>query len=82
MKGTKRIVIGVILILVQLMSVIGNVQQGVGAQISFASSGLFLYDLIFTVSYYFIGIVGAVLLISGLIANRKEEVEDEYEEQP
>lgn len=78
MKGTKRIVIGAILIALQLMSLLGNANSGVGIQISFDSLAVFMYDLIFVVSYCFVGIVGAVLLISGVIAHHKGEPESDH----
>lgn len=78
MKGTKRIVIGAILIALQLMSLLGNANSGVGIQISFDSLAVFMYDLIFVVSYFFVGIVGAVLLISGVIAHHKGEPESDH----
>lgn len=71
MKGTMRIVIGVILIALQLMSLAGNAKAGVGIQISFDSLAVLMYDLIVAASYCFVGIVGAVLLISGIIAHNK-----------
>ena len=67
-KGKTRIVLGAILIILQLVSFAGNAKTGNGIQISFASPALFVYDLIVFVSYCFIGIVGMVLLISGIVA--------------
>ena len=77
MKGTKRIVIGAILAVFQLMSLLGNAKSGVEIQLSFDSLAVFMYDLIFAVSYCFVGIVGVVLLISGIIARRKGEAKSE-----
>lgn len=78
-KGVVRIVLGSILIILQVMSVVGNTLAGKGSsiQISFDSIALFVYDLIFLVSYFFVGIVGAILLVSGLIARCKGETSEQ-----
>ena len=62
-KGIARIVIGIILIVLQLMSLIGNMKAGVGFQLSFASPAAFLFDLIFLISYFLVGIIGVILLV-------------------
>lgn len=67
-KGIFRIIIGVFLILLQTISVIGNASAGVGIQISFSSVAVLVYDIIGLVSYFFVGIVGCLLLFSGIIA--------------
>lgn len=72
-KGTIRIVIGIILIVLQLLSLLGNARSGVGIKISFESLAVFIYDLIATVSYCFVGFLGLVLMISGIVARTKEE---------
>ena len=72
-KGTIRIVIGIILIVLQLFSLLGNARSGVGIKISFESLAVFIYDLISMVSYYFVGFLGLVLMISGIVARTKGE---------
>lgn len=67
-RGIVRIVLGLILITLQIMSVIGNHMSGAIAFSPPASSAQLLYDLIFYSSYYSIGIIGLILLISGLFA--------------
>lgn len=72
-KGLLRIIIGCVLIILQLMSAIGNSSSGLHFSISFANISVFIYDLCVLLGYYFIGILGVILLTSGLIAfNRKE----------
>lgn len=72
-KGIARIVIGIILIVLQLMSLIGNMKAGVGFQLSFASPAAFLFDLIFLISYFLVGIIGVILLLFGIRAYKKSE---------
>lgn len=67
-RGIVRIVLGLILITLQIMSVIGNHMSGAIAFSPPVSSAQLLYDLIFYSSYYSIGIIGLILLISGLFA--------------
>lgn len=73
-KGLPRIIIGCILIGFQLLSVIGNSLTGNHLGISFTSIYAFIGDLISLLTYYFSGILGVILLISGLIIyNRKDK---------
>lgn len=79
-KGIGRIIIGAVFVILQIMSIAGNAKAGISTQLSFDSLGVFLYDLIFFVSYYFVGIVGVILLVSGIRALRRgqeEPIEDE-----
>ena len=72
-KGVKRIILGSILIALQVVSFIGNTLAGTSSiQISFDSPALFVYDLVFLISYFFVGIVGLILLISGIVAHYKK----------
>ena len=74
-KGIARIIIGIVLVVLQLMSLAGNAKAGVGIQLSFSSAAVFVYDLISLISYCFVGIIGVILLITGIIAYRKTEDE-------
>ena len=67
-KGIVRIILGLTLILFQSMSVIGNCMNGVDNFSPPISSGQLMFDLVFYLSYYFVGIVGLLLFASGLIA--------------
>ena len=75
-KGVARIIVGTVLILLQIMSFIGNAHAGIGIQISFDSIAVFAYDLVVLISYCFLGIVGVILLVSGIIARSKGKPED------
>lgn len=80
-KGLVRIIIGCILIFFQALSVMGNCAQGQVISISFANTSVFLFDLISLISYFLVGIIGTILLISGLVAyNRTKEDLDDNEE--
>lgn len=74
-KGVVRIVLGSILIILQVMSVVGNALAGTDTsiQLSFDSISSFMYDIIFLASYFFVGIVGVILLTSGLVARYKTD---------
>jgi len=70
-KGKTRIIIGLVLIFLQLLSVFGNTKSGIGISLSFNNFSVFLYDLLFLLGYLWIGITGFILLISGFIAYKK-----------
>ncbi len=77
-KGKIRIGIGSVLTCLQILSAIGNAKSGFVYSISFDTPALFLYDLVFYISSHIFGIVGIILLASGLIsyfASRKRELE-------
>lgn len=71
-KGTKRIIIGVVLIVLQLLSIIGNAKAGVNFQLSFASVSVFLYDLVILLTSNLVGVAGLVCLISGVVARCRD----------
>lgn len=71
-KGKKRTIIGAVLIILQILSLAGNAKAGIGIQLSFNSIGVFVYDLFSLIGYCLVGIVGLVLLISGIVAYRKD----------
>ena len=75
-RGIVRIIFGIILVILQLMSIAGNAKAGIGIQISFDSLAVFLYDLIFLVSSNCVGIIGIILLVSGVRAYTKGGQED------
>ena len=58
--GKIRIISGIVLIVAQLISLIGNSNNGI--MVSFANN---IYDCVAFVSYFFYGILGIVLVISG-----------------
>ncbi len=66
--GTIRILFGIILIILQAMSIIGNAKVGIGIQLSFDSASAFLYDFVSLLAYLFVGIIGLIFLIWGIIA--------------
>ncbi len=72
-KGIKRIIVGIILIVLQTMSIIGNASAGIGVQLSFSSATAFFYDLLFLFGYLFFGIIGLILLIWGIAAHNKSK---------
>ena len=74
-RGVARIIIGTILIVLQTLSAIGNALAGVKIQLSFKTLAVFIYDLVYLISYFFIGIIGLILLISGIVAYTKRRIE-------
>ena len=76
-KGTARIGLGCTLIVLQILSIMGNIKTGVSFSFSFASIPSFLYSLMFALGYYFVGLLGAIMLLSGLSVKRKSFKESE-----
>ena len=66
-KGKARIIAGVILIILQIMSLAGNAKAGVVIQLSS------LYDITYLIGYFLVGIIGVVLLISGIVSYLKNK---------
>lgn len=66
-KGKARIIVGVILIVLQIMSLAGNANVGMIFQLSS------LYDITYLIGYFLVGIVGVVLLISGIVSCLKNK---------
>lgn len=64
-RGTVKIIFGSVLIFLQILSYIGNAKAGVTIELES------VYDLIFLFSYSFIGIIGIVFVILGLVAINK-----------
>lgn len=71
-KGTTRIIAGIILIVLQVMSLIGNAKTGISINLSFESATVFIYDLLFLIGYLVFGILGLILLIWGFKAYNKQ----------
>lgn len=69
-KGIARIVIGIILIVLQLLSLFGS---GGNLQISFASLAAFLSSLVFLLFYFLPGIIGVILLVWEIKAYQKSK---------
>lgn len=63
-KGKARIVLGVILIVLQIVSIIGSLKLGDLAPM-FPNS---VFDMVGSIGYYLIGIIGLGLLIWGIVA--------------
>ena len=72
-KGLSRIIVGILFIIIQMLGLTGTAKAGVEVQLSFESLSLFAYTLMYLVGYYFVGILGAVFLISGIIARNKSK---------
>lgn len=70
-KGIARIISGIVLLCFQLMSVLGLMKSGMPLPTIHGSGYAFWYDLIYLLSYYLIGIVGMISLISGVFAYTK-----------
>lgn len=71
-QGLKRTIIGSVLIVVQLLSVIGNVSVGNQLYFSVKNFETFLFSLMYCFGYFLIGIIGLVILVAGLIARFKK----------
>lgn len=79
-QGKTRIIIGAVLTILQIMSIAGNAKTGSGIQISFSSLGVMVFDLIYLASYWFIGVLGVIILVSGIMAYLKGDQEEPIHE--
>lgn len=75
-KGIIRIGTGCILTCLQLLSDMGNAKAGYVYAISFDNASVFAYDVIFFISSHIIGILGIILLASGLTSFFKSRKAD------
>ena len=66
-----KIIVGIVLIILQLIGIIGNAQNGYEFRLSFENINVFFYDLFSLLGYFLIGLIGLLLLISGLVEYRK-----------
>ena len=71
--GIKRIIIGIILIAMQIMSVCGNVKAGNTIDLTFSSFGQLAYLVGSLFFYFLVGIIGLVFLIWGIVASVKSK---------
>lgn len=74
-KGTVRISLGCALIILQALSIMGNAKAGVVFSFSFVNIPSFLYSLMYALGYYFVGLLGIIILSSGLFTKRKNRKE-------
>ena len=79
-RGKVRIVLGMILIVIQLLSVLGNYKTGQHITVTFANPAVFIYELIYLVSYFFVGILGMILVASGMFAYNCKKAPDAIDE--
>lgn len=63
-KGKARIVIGIIMIALQIMSMVGNSNSGNTVPIDMTNT----YSIAFSIGYYAIGLIGLLMLIWGIVA--------------
>ena len=71
-KGRTRIIFGWILVGLQFLAILGSMKSGSVPfiSISYPTVESMMYDYAFLASFYFVGIVGTVLLISGYRAKK------------
>ncbi len=73
-KGIIRIVIGCVLLLLQILSVLGEMKENpssLGESYQLVYSTLGIYSFLFFLGRYSVGILGAIFLLSGVIAHRR-----------
>lgn len=66
--GIRRILIGIMFLIIQMVAWIGNNSTGIGYLFDSSNSKVLVYNLISVISYNFFGLIGLVLLIIGIIA--------------
>lgn len=64
-RGTAFYVTGTVLVIIQLLSIIGNAKNGSFPSLRFDSLGLFLGDLVYLIGYFFVGILGGAFIFIG-----------------
>ena len=62
-KGFKRVVIGIVLIIFQIIAITGAVNQG----------NLFENPPLYLCGFFSLGVAGVVLIILGVLANKKNK---------
>ena len=72
-KGICSIITGVVLIILQILSLSGNAKAGnAEIRISFNTVGAFFHSLSYAFGYLLVGIIGVILLIYGINSCRKK----------
>ncbi len=71
-KGKIRIGIGCVLVLVQILSVIGNMKAGIRISVDVTDFRAFLFDMGALLGYYLIGIIGVLLIVWGVYVYRRK----------
>lgn len=77
-KGIIRIVLGCILIVLQALSIMGNVKVGINYTLDFTNIYTLIYSSLYLLGSCLVGIVGIILLLSGVIAQRKNNTESPH----
>ena len=72
-KGVGQILSGIVLIVIQLMSVMGNIKAGTPLPSIQGTGLLMVYDLFHCFGFYLIGIVGILLLVIGKFRYEKSD---------
>ncbi len=68
------IIVGIILIVLQILSLLGNISSGNFVFFhNISNPFVFLYDLIYLIAYFAVGIIGVILLIVGIRRINKNE---------
>lgn len=79
-----QIIAGIVLVVFQLVSDIGNTKTGGFIYFQdITNSRMFLFDLAGFIGYAFIGIIGSILLIVGIskfVKNRNAHTKDSHEQ--
>ena len=72
-KGAKRIIVGLILVILQILSIAGTMMKGSMPVFNTSSFPMFMYSFGYYAGFLAIGIIGVVLLIIGSVAFRKNQ---------
>lgn len=78
-KGLLWYIFGIPLIILQILSIIGGINnQTFPLPLSFSSFSVFLYDLISWVSYLLVGIIGMLFVLIGAKSSHKKKTFEKY----
>lgn len=77
-KGTIRIILGSVLIVFQALSIMGNVKAGVNYAFDFYNTYTLIYSVLYLFGSCLVGIIGVILLLSGVFAQQKNDQEYHY----
>ena len=77
-KGKVRIILGCTLIMLQVLSIMGNAKIGISYALDFSNTYTLFYSVLYLFGSCLVGIIGIILLVSGLLAKHRPSKETTY----
>ena len=69
-KGSVRVALGCVLVAFQVLSIMGNVKMGINYTLDFSNTYTFIYSALYLFGSCLVGIIGIILLVSGLFTQQ------------